>query len=302
MIGFQGMIRRSIVGFAALSTIFTANVAWAFPLTSQQPWRGQDVRVYFDRGFDVDGIVGMPNCSASFVRFKGQSEDMPGLVMSNGHCMGGMFGGMIKPGQVLYRQARSFNMNLLDRAGKRIGSLRSEKIIYATMTDTDVALLELTQTYRQIKAATGVSPLELSNVMPAPGTPIQVSSGYWNRTYRCQIEAIVPGLREGNWTFRHSLRYSETGCEVVGGTSGSPILSAVTGEVIAINNTGNESGQRCTVNNPCEVAADGTVTVIPGRGYGQQTYWLYSCLTPQGEFDLAVPGCVLPKGGNWARR
>lgn len=296
--GWFRAARRGAAVVAAMSALTVSSTAWAFPITSSRPWNS--VRIFFERGFHVDGIVGMSNCSASFVRFKGVSDDAPGMVLTNGHCVGGgMFGGgMLQPGEVYYRKAKNFNLNLLDKSGSRIGTLSSRKIIYATMTDTDLAILELTQTYRQIQAATGVRPLEISTAAPAPGTPIEISSGYWNRTYTCQIEATIPLLREGGWSFRQSLRYSPNGCEVVGGTSGSPILSALTGEVIAINNTGNESGQRCTVNNPCEVAENGDVRVIPGRGYGQQTYWLYTCLNAQGVFDLAVPSCVLPKGGN----
>jgi hypothetical protein len=163
------------------------------------------------------------------------------------------------------------------------------------MTDTDVGLLELNQTYAQIEAATGVKPLTLTDVAPAPGTAIDIPSGYWKRTYSCSIEATVNTLKEGGYVFTNSLRYSPTGCEVIGGTSGSPIVSSATGEVIAINNTGNEDGARCTMNNPCEVDAAGTVTVIKGRGYGQQIATLSTCLTASGVFDLAVPGCVLPK-------
>ncbi|MFC3898738.1 hypothetical protein ACFOWZ_45345 [Lentzea rhizosphaerae] len=31
-----------------------------------------------------------------------------------------------------------------------------------------------------------------------------------------------------------------------------------------VHSTGNDSGEQCTANNPCEVAADGTVTVRKG--------------------------------------
>ncbi|PSM31399.1 hypothetical protein BVG81_005580 [Haliangium sp. UPWRP_2] len=66
-------------------------------------------------------------------------------------------------------------------------------------------------------------------------------------------------------------------------------------EVIGINNTGNESGERCTVNNPCEIDSMGNVSFEKGASYGQQLYQVYSCVKDSGAFDLSLPGCKLQK-------
>ena len=279
--------------FALVALVPT--LAQAFPITSTKPWVWP-YEVEVERGvFNFNGITALSNCSASYVRFKGASEDSRALILTNGHCTGGFFGGMPKPGEVIHNRPQTFNVSLLDQNGRKIATLRAEKVVYGTMTLTDAALLELNQTYRQIKTQTGVDPLFMADYRANPGVAIEIPSGYWKRTYRCQLDGFVHELREGGYTMRDSVRYSATGCEVIGGTSGSPIVSTLTGEVIAINNTGNENGQSCTMNNPCEVDPQGNVTVIPGRGYGQQTYWFYSCLNRNGEFDLSVGGCVLPK-------
>lgn len=293
--------RRPFRIFAILIIVLaglSAEKASAFPLTSSKPWKSSTwFEILAVSGFSYDGIVALSNCSGSFVKFKSSPATALGLVLTNGHCTGGGFfgGGMPKPGQVYYKKAQTFNMKLLKRDGSQLAPLKATQIIYATMTDTDVALLELNQTYAQIEAATGVKPLVISDVAPAAGDAMDIPSGYWKRTYSCNVEATVPGLREGGYEFVDSVRYSPTGCDIVGGTSGSPVVSPVTGEVIAINNTANEDGGRCTMNNPCEVDASGAVSVIHGRGYGQQTHTLYTCVTAQGVFDLATPGCVLPK-------
>jgi hypothetical protein len=65
--------------------------------------------------------------------------------------------------------------------------------------------------------------------------------------------------------------------------------------VVAVNNTINESGRKCEVNNPCEVDKAGNVTYQKGRGYAQQTYWIYSCRNSEGQLDLTTAGCLLPK-------
>jgi hypothetical protein len=89
------------------------------------------------------------------------------------------------------------------------------------------------------------------------------------------------------------MRYSKGGCETIHGTSGSPILSARTGRVVGINSTGNESGERCMMDNPCEVSESGQIYVEKGRSYGDQTYVFYSCLNARGKLDLNREGCQL---------
>lgn len=301
MLHFRSNIRakKSWASLLAVVALCAAtDQATAFPITSEKAWNPALSATILADGFTYNGITALSNCSGSFVKFKGASPDALGLILTNGHCTGGgvFGGGMPQPGEVFYRKAQSFSVSLLRQDGSRLAGLRATSIVYGTMTDTDLAILQLNQTYRQIETATGVQPLVIADQLPQPGTMIDIPSGYWKRTYSCQIESLVHVLKEGNWTFTNSIRYSPVGCEVIGGTSGSPILSPVTGEVIAINNTGNESGKTCTVNNPCEVDPSGNVTVIKGRGYGQQTYTLYSCLNAKAEFDLDTPGCVLPKG------
>ena len=123
---------------------------------------------------------------------------------------------------------------------------------------------------------------------------IEIVSGYWDRGYSCAIDAFIYNLKEGDWLFKDSVRYTD-GCDTIGGTSGSPIIAKGTRSVIAINNTANEDGQRCTVNNPCEVNQEGTITVLKDKKYGQQTFNIYSCLSPDFGIDLTRAGCVLAK-------
>lgn len=58
-------------------------------------------------------------------------------------------------------------------------------------------------------------------------------------------------------------------------------------------NTSNDAGEQCTADNPCEVGADGTVTVRKGGHYGRHTDVLVPCLTAGSRLDLIRPGCHL---------
>ena len=241
---------------------------------------------------DFAGTVALSNCSGSVIRMPASEADDPALVLSNGHCLET---GMPTAGQVIVDRASTRTFSLLNSAGTKVATLRASKIAYGTMTDTDISIYQLTSTYAQIQSTYGISALTLDDAHPTAGTAIKVVSGYWKRIYTCSVQATIPQLREGSWTWQSSIKYHQPGCETIGGTSGSPVVSTSTGEVIGVNNTGNEDGERCTVNNPCEVDAAGNITVEQGAAYGQQTWWLYTCLTSTRAIDLNKAGCQLAK-------
>ncbi|HEY8480449.1 MAG TPA: serine protease, partial [Spirillospora sp.] len=240
---------------------------------------------------DFTGIVVLSNCSGSLVRGPRSRDGDAALVMTNGHCLET---GMPAAGEVIVDRPSSRTFTLLDRTGTRnLGSLRATRVEYATMTDTDVAIYRLDATYAAIRRRHGVSALRLSAARPQAGTPIKVVSGYWRTIYNCKIDGIVHRLREAEWTWKDSIRYTPE-CQTIGGTSGSPVVNARTGHVVGVNNTGNENGERCTLNNPCEVDPQGNVTVRKGINYGQQTYPLARCLGTGGDVVLGA-GCALPR-------
>ena len=240
--------------------------------------------------YDFEGIVKLSNCSGSLVRFKGQPLDSKGIVLTNGHCVSRWF---IRPGAIILNKRDRRRMRVAD-TNMRFTRIRAEKILYATMTGTDAALFKIEETYEELERK-GIRALELSDVRPYVDTEIEVISGYWERGYSCNIEAFIPELREADWVFEDSLRYSRPGCETIGGTSGSPVIEKGKRLVIGVNNSGNESGSECTMNNPCEVDANGNISVIKGASYGQQTYWFYDCVTEDYEIDPNMAGCQLTK-------
>ncbi|MFF5963743.1 serine protease [Streptomyces collinus] len=237
------------------------------------------------------GTVALSNCSGSVVRMPDAEDNDPALVMTNGHCVESGFPG---PGEVLVDKASSRTFGLLNASGSRVATLRAAKLAYGTMTDTDVALYQLTTTYAQIKSSYNINALTLSDSHPVAGTAIGIPSGYWKRIYSCSIDGFAPTLKEGDWTWKDSVRYTSA-CNTIGGTSGSPVVDQATNKVVAVNNTGNMDGERCTVNNPCEVDANGTVTVRKGINYAQQTYGIPACFGIDSKLDLSASGCTLPK-------
>ncbi|GAA1075096.1 serine protease [Kitasatospora arboriphila] len=240
---------------------------------------------------DFAGTVALSNCSGSVVRLPGSAATDPALVLTNGHCLET---GMPSPGQVITNRSSSRSFTLLNSSGGSLGTLRANKVVYSTMTDTDVTLYQLTSTYAAIQSRYGIAPLTLSASHPAAGASIKVVSGYWKKIYSCSVDGFVYRLKEGGWTWKDSVRYTSS-CNTIGGTSGSPVVDTATGQVVAVNNTGNEDGERCTENNPCEVDQNGTVTVRKGINYAEETYLIPACFAAGNKLDLNRSGCALPK-------
>jgi Trypsin-like peptidase domain len=235
--------------------------------------------------------IALSNCSASLVRYPTSAATDRAMMLTNGHCYEG---GFISAGTVLQNRSSSRSGTLLDGQGRALGQVRADRLLYATMTGTDVTLYRLTATYASLTSTYGVTALTVSATHPSAGTAVAIPSSYWKRIWNCQINTFVGTLREAQWTWHDSIRYS-TGCDTIGGTSGSPIVDVASGRLVGINNTGNEDGKLCTLNNPCEVAPDGTATATQGASYGEETYWFTTCLTAANAIDLTVPGCLLTK-------
>lgn len=267
--------------------IFTSSAAFALPIHRPFPLIAP---AQMSDNYDFEGIVALDDCSGALVRYETSQDSDKALVFTNGHCNET---GFLDPGVVLTNLASSREFTLFDSKLNTVANLTADRILYATMTKTDLTIYELPLTYADILKQYGIHALTLSSQHPAQGVGIEVLSGYWQNGYACQIETFVTHLHEGDWVWDDSIRYSRPGCETIGGTSGSPVIQAGTRTMIGINNTGNESGEKCTENNPCEVDPSGNITYVQGYSYGEQTYWIYSCLNSSRQLDLTMPTCQL---------
>ena len=214
-------------------------------------------------------------CSASVVQSGHSRNSDPALLLTNGHCVPER----PAPGQTLRDVPTDLPVTIGDRQGYLQAKARTTKLVYATMTGTDTAVYRLDQTYGQLRAA-GVKIFKLADRPAEPGAedrhhlrgqrqPLQV-----HRRGRC------PAPAEEGYTQDDAYRY-DPACAPSHGGSGSPLVLRDGITVVGVHSTGNDDGEQCTANNPCEVAADGTVTVHQGRRYGQQV----KLLAPSGTHD-----------------
>jgi V8-like Glu-specific endopeptidase len=286
------MFNMKLISLTLLAFI-TSNVALAFPTAPFDALKIVNKEVVnLDPQYDFDGIIKLSNCSGSIIKFAGMPDTAKAIAMTNGHCLS-VNGGMIDPNEAIINKTQNRSMKVYNNNQKLV-SITATSVLYSTMTKTDITLYELQETYADLNKK-GVHSFDLDGNHPALGTQIDIVSGYWDRGYRCAVDAFIYILKEAGYTMNDSIRYSDSGCNTIGGTSGSPIIQTGTRTVIGINNTGNESGKKCTMNNPCEVDANGKIVVKAHASYGQETFQIYNCLTPDFRIDLSKEGCTLQK-------
>lgn len=277
-----------IISLAILS-LLSINTALALPVGTFDALKVHNKSFgNLDPNYDFNGIVKLSNCSGSIIQFSGMPDSANAIAMTNGHCLDG---GMPDPDTAVLNKKSNRRMRVYNREQKLV-SINATKVIYSTMTNTDITLYELKETYNDL-LKNHVDAFDLDTNHPNLSTSIDIVSGYWDRGYRCSVDAFIYQLKEAGWTMRDSIRYSDTGCDTIGGTSGSPIVQTGTRSVVGINNTGNENGERCTMDNPCEIDEQGNVVVKAHASYGQETYNIYTCLTLDFRIDLSKQGCEL---------
>lgn len=240
---------------------------------------------------DFEGIVKLSGCSGSLVTFKGTPKTNKAVVMTNGHCLP-----ITAPGQVVTNLSvrTGTSVGLFD-ANKKLNKLPLSRVIYATMTDTDVTFYESTLTYAEIEAQFNTEAFTLNDELVRTGTNIEVVSGYWEISTICEAEAIAPILREDVFIWKNAIRYSSK-CMTKGGYSGSPVIELNSRTVVGLHNTGNNGKLDCSDSNPCEQDAAGVLVFRElNRRYAQQVYQFYGCLNAKYEIDLKVAGCSVPK-------
>jgi V8-like Glu-specific endopeptidase len=241
-------------------------------------------------------------CTAFFLN-TGGDDNAPAYAMTNGHCydMHNFPGAkeivINRPSNIV------FKLNYFANQQTRVRSVPVKQVVYATMKGTDVTILELSTTFKQL-VKEGFTPLTIDRIPANVGEPVEVigipmsgvepSRSFLHRAV-CEVGQSV-NLREDVYQWEQSIR---TRCSVVGGMSGSPIVSLKSNRVVAIANTGVDdealAQSECSINRPCEVSDDGSIATFPKENYAQRVSNIPSCFDSRGVFNLSLPPCKLEK-------
>jgi hypothetical protein len=233
----------------------------------------------------LSGMMGGPDCSGVVVRFSNDPY-AHAIVLSAGHCYRlPMPKNTFAAGETL-----SKSLVVIARHGSVL-SLHATKLLYATMTGTDVELLELGETYADL-AQLSVDSYEISREPAKAGDKIFRVSGRKETVQSCSIGEVVHRLTTSVTEENDAYRMSADCPATAPGWSGAPLISAATGKIVGLHSTTNDSG-RCTDDDPCEVADDGTVSIHKDAQYGQKVHEIMTCVDSAGRFNLSLASCAL---------
>ncbi len=250
------------------------------------------------------GIVrvhGSGDCTGAWIKtVEGEAAmDACAYVLTAGHCAWAM-----RPNEVLIDWVDEdflvvFGMfyDTLDLQE----AIAVKRIAYATVKGRDVALLELDTKYAELLGK-GYQPLRLSGEAVQAGEPVAVvgapiedipTGEQCLRITSCSLDEQVD-LIEGAWHFFDEYR---TDCaDIHHGSSGSPVISRDSGELVAVLNTATISPWGdCYANRPCEISSEG-VAIREGTSYAVPVVGLDRCFDAQGSLDLSLRDCPLDRG------
>jgi V8-like Glu-specific endopeptidase len=249
---------------------------------------------------DVDYGV----CTGFLIATERQHPNSPAYVVTNGHCQGSA-SKLPSPKDILVNRPTKTNfiVNYFhDFKADRL-TIPVKRMVYGTMKNNDIAILELTKTQQDLAKA-GITPLRISSqpaslgesviVIGIPSQGMRDSLSFLHAA-TCQTGETVQ-LKEDVYNWNRSIRHH---CSIVGGMSGSPMISLKTRRVVGIINTGvNDNAAKqpqCSLNRPCEIRKNGRIETLTHENYGQLVHQIPTCFDRQGVFDLHISGCNLEK-------
>jgi hypothetical protein len=263
-----------------LSTVITLGILW----TAQPSFA------------NVAVVAG--DCSGSLFKMPGMHDSDKALVLTAGHCVGvgSLDGRYPADGEVFLNHPASDGVivrTAKNEQGERLGYRR---ILFVSMTGTDLAVIELDASVRQL-VERGYTVYSLAPEIPKPGLTLEFDS--YNRDVHsiCEVDGIVPVVKEGPWRWEHSVRLKAgPACQYQPGQSGTAGIDTRSKLIYAIAQTGYQGGPPCSLNNPCEVhPGTGAITTAQiDQGYAIPTAALLGCYDQaRREFDFDQGTCTL---------
>ncbi len=262
---------------------------------------------------ELNGMVKIGGCSASLITI-GRSVRSAASALSAGHCPS--YPLFYKPGE-----AEAGKKNLSDSPAKVFPPSRRntspldiplDQLYYATMTNSDVAIYDLSESERKIKFR-GLKTFTLADSLPKPGDKLTITSGYWRETQTCEVESILADNSEEEavigmpmesdpraipHSFHHSILFKDS-CYGRNGWSGSSVIDPKTNQIYGVVSRLYETQRDASLTrfaefirrkwNPFNPEVETPVRVVASNVTD-----LVDCLEKDGSLNFRRPGCVLP--------
>jgi hypothetical protein len=234
---------------------------------------------------DLRGMAHL-NCSGALVEFN-RPDSARAVILTNGHCVRDK----MLVGKEYVVDGAYDRQPIVVGVTDAFVATPVTRVIYGTAYGTDLGLIEVEQSYAELKKL-GAKVFRISDKAPRAGTLVKLITAMWWEKQTCKITRIVSKIIEDQWIWQNSFAL-DSNCKLQSGYSGAPLFDAVSGLIVGVANSGNVDGKLCENMNPCEVNAFGDRSVHQGIGYAQRVSEVPACVSSQGELDLTLPGCRL---------
>lgn len=239
--------------------------------------------------------TGNYNCTATLIAGADTpAPDRPALILTAGHCVEESDDNTVivdRPGEKAWSFTPAF---FIDTQPKHV-SFGIARVVYATMKDVDLAVLQLDSTYGDL-ASHGVFPLRLATATTSPETPIELThipvtgvppEERFLRYSQCRADAYQ-FIYEAYIPWRWSKAIPNDCQGVAGGTSGSPVFAKDGKDVIAVLNTTATPGYvGCGPGRPCELTGEGLPVPREGSSYAIPVERIALALKADSTVDLS---------------
>ena len=256
-----------------------------------------------------NGIARYNSCSAALLKTTPDETlgpEVPAYLLTNGHCIktsSGMIEGRGYYFDIPGTARRNTDFNLFyDSNDDEVIQVRDKTVHVASMDNTDVAIVELDVTMKELTDL-GLNSYPLADEVASDQEVLNVgfpASGVVDVVMRASKSKLLgrADIKEDIYHFGNSYRHN---CSIVGGSSGSAILDFMTHSIVAVNNTTvNDSShyRECTMHTPCEVSDSGETSLNLNVNYAQPVIFLKSCFNDKGVFDRSLESCPLKNEEN----
>ncbi|SOE16208.1 Trypsin-like peptidase domain-containing protein [Streptomyces sp. 2323.1] len=299
---------------ACVGGAVAAGLLWAAPVYAAGP-AGRHAAPLIDAGSGAGhkfrssgrllaGPGGGTACTATVVAASAEpAPAQKALVLTNGHCVRDTLGTNEVVADQPAPEGWSFTPAFFHDNTAEHKTFGVERVEYATMKDTDVAVLRLSVTYGDL-AQLDVTPRTLSPTgTPARGTRLEAAHApiigvpddeRFLRLSSCQVTGSDVSVHEYTWLWKG---FARTDCRgVSGGSSGGPVTTATDNRLVGLINTVATPGYLgCGLGRPCEGSAHGLVVPADDSVYVTPVDAVASCLDRTG-LRLHRNGCRLDPG------
>lgn len=265
-----------------------------------------------ERFRSVGKLLASTDCTATLVSGeKAPADNLPALIITAGHCVDSN----MNTNQVIVDQPATKGWKYIPDyfidTHQDSQPVAVNRILYATMKQVDLAILQLDTTYGDM-AKKGFLPLKIKKTDLEQGQPIELvhipvdgvdENQRYLRHSDCSILHKASYLYEHNFPWIWNPAYSVDCNGVSGGTSGSPALLKDQSDIIGILNTTVTPGYSgCGLGRPCEIINNKPV-VSENVSYFIPVSNVSGAFTDEGRLDISKldnnSGNVLKRNGNW---